>query len=227
MNVTTEIRNKIQSMGAGGSTRQDYLSTNKSLNFSGGSNNINTAPAQRVSAIPTKLNFKDPVGLSGAENIFVKVDLNILNSSTVFANIDAQENTYYPVWQTAEEPTTNDYDTAFIDFSVESPTSSENTFKAALFNNDLSAYGNPIVSVDMTNLKTGNKYIDNWLDVVVYTRDGQRIDNDNFYISTKDFFYIGFHARNTRRIPVNVEMNIGKEFYEKNLMSEAQKKLII
>ncbi len=131
------------------------------------------------------------------------------------------------MWQTAEEPTTNDYDTAFIDFSVESPTSSENTFKAALFNNDLSAYGNPIVSVDMTNLKTGNKYIDNWLDVVVYTRDGQRIDNDNFFISTKDFFYIGFHARNTRRIPVNVEMNIGKEFYEKNFMSEAQKKLII
>ena len=157
----------------------------------------------------------------------MKVDLNILSSSSVFVNVDVQENTYYPVWQTAEPPTTNDYDTAFIDFTVEPPTSSVNTFKAALFNNDLSAYGNPIVSVDLANLKTGNQYVDNWLDVVVYTRSGQRIDNDYFYIAAKDFFYIGFHARNTRRIPVNVEMNIGKEFYEQNQMSEAQKKLIV
>ena len=227
MNVTTEVRNNIQKMGGSGSARQDYLSTSKSLNFSGGSNNLTTAPAQRVTAIPSTLSFKDSVGLYGAENLFVKVDLNVLNSSSVFANIEVQENTYYPVWQNPEEPTTNDYDTAFMDFSVEPATYTENTFNSANLNNDLSDYGSPIVSVDMTNLKTGNQYVDNWLDVVVYTRAGQRIDIDNFYIPAKDYFYIGFHARNTRRIPVNVELQIGNEFYEQNQMTDAQKQSII
>ena len=34
-----------------------------------------------------------------------------------------------------------------------------------------SNYPSPRVSVDLKNLKTGNQYIDDWLDVRLYTRD--------------------------------------------------------
>jgi len=96
MNVTTEINNKIQSMGGSGSSNPTYLSSNKSLLFANGANNINTAPSQRVTAIPSQLNFSDSVGLFGAENTFVKVDLQIQSAIAVFANIDFPENSLLP-----------------------------------------------------------------------------------------------------------------------------------
>ena len=40
MNVTAEINKKITQYGGSGSSRDNYLSSNKSLNFAGGSNNI-------------------------------------------------------------------------------------------------------------------------------------------------------------------------------------------
>ncbi len=68
------------------------------------------------------------------------------------------------------------------------------------------------VSVDLTNLKTGNKYIDAWFDVRLYNKARQEHPYDKMYVRINDFFYIGFHARNTRRLPYNVDCVIGKEY---------------
>ena len=224
MNVTTEINNKIQSMGGSGSSNPAYLSANKSLLFAGGANNINTAPSQRVTAIPVQLNFSDSVGLFGAENRFVKIDLQIQSSSTVFANIDFPENSYFPVWTFADENLVNDYYTAVFDYLQDLET--VNTYAPALVSGDLSTYNRPIVSIDLTNLKTGNKFIDAWLEVTLYGKDKQPVDGDFFYTDIDSYFYIGFHARNTRRLPYKVDLKVGVEYLEYNNMTAAQRNLV-
>ena len=224
MNVTTEINNKIQMMGGSGCSNPAYLSSNKSLLFASGANNINTAPSQRVTAIPVQLNFSDSVGLFGAENSFVKVDLNIQSSSTVFANVDFPENTYFPVWTFNDETLVNDFYTAEFDFLLDPLT--VNDYAPALVSGGLSDYIRPMVSIDLTNLKTGNKFIDAWLDVTLYGKDKQPVDGDFLYTDIDSYFYIGFHARNTRRLAYNVDLKVGVEYLEYSNMTAAQRRLV-
>jgi hypothetical protein len=80
--------------------------------------------------------------------------------------------------------------------------------------------------VDLTNLKTGNKYIDAWFDVTLYGKDKQPVEGDFLYTPTNSYFYLGFHARNTRRLPYNVDLKVGVEYLEYSDMTEAQRKLI-
>ena len=75
---------------------------------------------------------------------------------------------------------------------------------------------NPYVGVSLSNLKTGNKYIDAWFDVRLYTKAREEHPYDEMYLPVKDYFYIGFHARNTKRLPYNVECLIGTGFKTKN-----------
>jgi len=227
MNVTTEINNKISQMGGSGSARLEYLSPNRSLNFASGSNNINTAPAQAVTAIPYDVQFNDSVGLMGAENLFFKLKLNIISNSSVFLNSDTQENSYLPVWTFVETGTTNDYDTAVMDFSQETSTNKVNTFDPARVSNDLSNYGRPVVSVTLKNLKTGNQYLDNWLDIRMYDSQNRPIDYDKVYVDIESDLIIGFHARNTKRLPVNAQVEVGQEFLEYNNLTAEQLKQFV
>jgi hypothetical protein len=224
MNVTTEINNKIQMMGGSGSSNLTYLSSNKSLLFAGGSNSINTAPSQTVTAIPVQLKFDDSVGLFGSENKFIKIDLNIQSSSTVFANVQFPENTYLPVWTFEETELENDYYTAEFDFFTDQST--VNTYKPALVSSGLSEYSRPMVSIELRNLKTGNKFIDSWLDVVLYGKDKQPVAEDYLYTDVDSHLYVGFHARNTRRLPYNVDLLVGIEFLEYSTMTLEQRELI-
>ena len=224
MNVTTEINNKIQSMGGSGSSNPTYLSSNKSLLFANGANNINTAPSQRVTAIPVQLNFSDSVGLFGAENTFVKVDLQIQSASSVFANIDFPENTYFPVWTFDDATLVNDFYTADFDFLLDPVT--VDTYAPSVITGGLSDYSRPMVSVDLTNLKTGNKFIDAWLEVTLYGKDKKAVDGDFLYTDIDSYFYIGFHARNTRRLAYNVDLKVGVEYLEYSDLTDAQRKLI-
>ena len=65
------------------------------------------------------------------------------------------------------------------------------------------------VKIDLNNLKTGNQYIDSWLDIRLYNKERMEHPYDIMYVAPREFFYIGFHARNTRRLPYNVECAIG------------------
>ena len=70
----------------------------------------------------------------------------------------------------------------------------------------------PRVKINLKNLKTGNIYLDSWLDVRLYTQDREEHPYDVMYCGRRDSFYIGFHARNTKRLPYNVECIIGEEY---------------
>ena len=225
MNVTAEINKNITQYGGSGSSREDYLSSNKSLNFAGGSNNINSAPAQIITAIPQFLSIEDEVGLFGSENIFMQIDLKVLSSSTIFINIDYAENDYFPVWTLNDKEIVNDYQTALFDFTLDRTI--VNTYEPARISNDLSQYERPVISVTVKNNKTGNQYLDNWLDYQVYDKNKRPVEYDDFYIDIKSKFYLGFHARNTKRLPVNFSVAIGIEYLEyRDLTAQQRKKLI-
>lgn len=66
------------------------------------------------------------------------------------------------------------------------------------------------IKIDLKNLKTGNQYIDSWLDIRLYNKFRNEHPYDIMYVAPKEPFYIGFHARNTRRLPYNVECMIGQ-----------------
>ena len=224
MDVTQSIERAILSMGGSGTTNPAYAASSKSLNYAKDKNTIQNAATERVTAIPYVLNYKDTVGLFGAENIFVKVQLNIQSATSAFTNVNVPENTYYPVWTFYEEGVENFYATGVFDFTLDRVT--VNDYEPAKISNDLSAFNKPYVRVDLTNLKTGNKFIDNWFDVRIYTKDREEYAYDTIYLSTNDYFYLGFHARNTRRLPYNVQLEIGNEYLEYYDLTEAQRKLV-
>ena len=212
MDVTKSINKSIQQMGGSGSTNPKNYAATKSLNHAKGKNSITNAAIETVTAIPYTLKYKDSVGLFGAENIFVKIELNIKSATTAFTNISVAENDYMPVWTLAESGTTNFYDTGEFTFGTDGTT--VNDFEPSTISNDLSAYADPYVRIDLANLKTGNIYVDNWFDVRIYTADRIEYAYDTIYLPVKGCFYIGFHARNTRRLPYNVEVTIGNEYLD-------------
>ena len=186
-------------------------------------NTLQNAATERVTAIPYALSYKDTVGLFGAENIFVKVQLDIQSATSAFTNVNIPENDYYPVWTFYETGVENFYDTGVFDFALDR--SPVNDYDPATISNDLSAFSKPYVRIDLTNLKTGNKYIDSWFDVRLYTKDRIEYDYDTIYMGINDYFYLGFHARNTRRLPYNVKLEIGNEYLEFYDLTAEQKKL--
>lgn len=221
MDVTTEVNKSLINMGGSGTTYAPYLASAKTLNYAADKSSINNAAVETITAIPFTVKYKDTVGLFGTENIFIKLQLNIKSSSSAFANIEVPENDYFSVWTFIEDGTVNTYDTGVFDFAnIEGIV---NTYEPSSISNDLSAFRNLYVRLDLKNLKTGNKYIDSWFDVRIYTRDKQEYPYDTIYINKNDYIYLGFHARNTKRLPYNVEMDVGYEYLEYDNLTSAQR----
>ena len=209
MDVTQDINSRIEQYGGRSISNPAYSSVNRTLDFAAQGSNINQAVQEPVSVLPIGLSYKDTVGLFGVENIYVKLDLNIQNINTEEA--DLIENDYRDA-TTISGPilVVNDYTDADADVTDDRET--VNTYEPASMTNVLSTYPNPVVSIDLKNLKTGNKFIDAWFDVRLYNR--QRIEHpyDRMYVALDDVAYLGFHARNTKRLPYNVSVRVGDVF---------------
>ena len=210
MDVTQEILNNVLMYGASDNTAPQGLAASKSLNYAKGAS-IQKPVLENVSVVPRRLKYADTVGLFGAENVFIKVDLNIKDTG----NLCFEE----PGWECLKItfgafPIVDTYYTAVID--VEKDLTTVNTYEPAQITNKLANIRNPYVGVSLANLKTGNKYIDAWFDVRLYTKSRQEHPYDEMYLPASDYFYIGFHARNTKRLPYNVECLIGTGYKSKN-----------
>ena len=206
--VTQRILDRHIIYGSSDNTNPAYLSSNRSLNYATGGS-IQSPELDRVSIIPYTINYQDTVGLFGKENHFIRIDVSI-NKGFAFACFEE------PGWECAlmteqDISTINTYFPAVADESKDLTT--VNTYDPALIRRS-SIGGKPdaYISVDLENLKTGNKYIDAWFDVRLYTKERQEHPYDKMYVRLNDFFYIGFHARNTRRLPYNVKCVIGQEY---------------
>ena len=226
MDVTEQLNARGLTMGGSGSSRPEYLSPSKTLDFAKGSNSLTNASTARITAIPQTLNYKDTVGLFGAENVFIKIDLDVLNAVSVFADNETIVNTYSPAFADFDNPDTDLYwEAAVMDFRLD--LFLDNTYEPAKIDTKLDSIPNPLVSVDLNNLKTGNKYIDAWFDVRIYTKDREEYPYDFMYIDPKSFFYIGFHARNTRRLPYNVRMTVGDQFLSSYDLTPEQRRYLV
>jgi len=214
-------------MGGSGSARPEYYSPNRTLDFAKSSNSLKNARAQRITAIPQAINYKDTVGLFGAENIFIKIDLDILNASQLsFTCGGPVVNTYTPACANFAIPDEDLYwDPAIMDFEKDQFVI--NTYEPAQIDANLENINRPLVRIDLNNLKTGNKYIDAWFDTRLYTKDRMEHPYDIMYINPKSFFYIGFHARNTKRLPYNVRMTVGDEFISEYELTTDQLRYLV
>jgi hypothetical protein len=208
MDVTQEIQRNHIVYGASDYTGPGHLAAAKSLNYAKGAS-ILKPEVTTVSVAPHTLRYEDTVGLFGAENYFLKVRLEIIG--------DVAKSCY-------EEP---GWDCAFVDFlAIENDNGWKgaeidrngdpitlNTYDPAnIIPNQLPKVRNGHISVELHNLKVGNRFIDDWLDVRLYTMQREEHPFDIMYMRPNDFFYIGVHARNTKRLPYNIECVIGREY---------------
>ena len=225
MNQTNVVENSIIQMGGSGSTNPAYYSSSRSLNYGRATNSLNSAEPINVVAIPYMLKFKDSVGLFGAENIFIKIDLDIKSARSVYSNNPFPQNGYIDVWTSPEDDIVNFYTPAmFDDFADLEP---ENDYDPARISNDLSQIPDPFIQIDLINLKTGNKFVDNWLDMRIYKPNGIEHPYDRIYLPLKTHFYIGFHARNTRRLPYNINLSIGSNLFSRFQIPESEMKYLV
>lgn len=222
MDVTNEVLLNHILYGGSDNTNPGYTSSSKALNYANGAT-INTPLTERITKIPFEFKFQDTVGLMGVENTFVRVDVDAIDTGI---DIIPQVNTYIDAGMSAETGTVNTFETGFVDIQRNQPIT--NTYEDGLITfGDLPTYADPRISVDLSNLGTNNKYIDAWFDVRLYTKDKKEFAYDKMYIKVKDYFYIGFHARNTRRLPYNVALKIGEEYLDWNTLTPEQRRLTV
>lgn len=207
--VTPQIQRINEIYGASDNTNPAYSSSNRSLNYAVGGS-IQRPELDKVSIIPYTINYADSVGLFGKENHFVRVNVNI-NPEVAFACFEEEGWECAVIKENLDLSIINTYYPAEVDYDEDKTT--VNTFDPAIISRNKLAYkSDAYISVDLENLKTGNKYIDSWFDVRLYTASREEHPYDKMYVRLNDHFYIGFHARNTKRLPYNVKCVIGQEY---------------
>ena len=219
MDVTNEILRNHQIYGASDNTAPHRHASGRSLNYAAGPS-ITRPAIQNVTIAPYNIRMESSVGLFGAENYFLRVNLNILNIApgTCYEEEfwlcgavdrgDELPDVYYGPGLITDGDFT--YTDTYIQAAIEGDT--------LPFQEGQNAF----VSVDLANLKTGNIYNDDWLDVRLYTADREEHPLDKMYIRDNSYFYIGIHARNTRRLNFDVACLIGQEYLPYNSIKEKQ-----
>jgi len=208
MDVTTELLKQNQTYSASDNTNPDRYSSSRSLNYATGAS-ISKAELAEVNVVPFSLQYSDAVGLYGVENHFIKVKLNIIGD---IVRKEYMEPGYIKadIFNNATEDDTGFVTSALDQAAAELDTgySSAATPPLTLPAIGLDAY----LSIDLQNLKTSNMYNDANLDVRLYTSEHEEHPYDLMYIKPRDFFYVGIHARNTKRLPYNIQIDIGNEY---------------
>lgn len=206
MDVTDQILQSHLIIGGSDNTAAHSLSPSRSLNYAQGPS-MQRPIDERVTVLPRRLHYEDSVGLFGAENVFVRVKLDIKDTG----NLCFEE----PYWLClrityGDLELAETYYTAVFDY--EKDLTVEETYEPAQLINKLADLHDPVVGINLSNLKTGNQYIDSWLDIRLYSRSRFEHPYELMYVRPNDYFYIGFHARNTRRLPYDVECMIGIDY---------------
>lgn len=212
MDVTEQVQQIHLTYGGSDSTNPNALSATRKLNYATGSS-ITSPEITNISVIPFTLNFNDSVGLYGSENHFIKVNIDV-DYRLSNADKGVSEGDYFPaVLNEINEGTTNDFTQAERDNSQD--ITPLNTFDPALFIFGISPLVDGFMSIEIDNKGTNNKYVDSYLDVTLYSREREEHPYDTMYIRTTDFFYIGFHARKSTRLPYNVTCTIGNNLLDR------------
>ena len=230
MDVTPQILQHHRIYGASDNTNQGYVASSRALNYGKGPS-IQRPENEKVTTIPRVLSFKDTVGLFGTENHFVRVSMNISNPILGCYSEEGWECARFSGEIVTSDPYTFENNgaqpgQAYIDYDADTNTDGScgsditciNGYEPAdIIGNSIPNLSSKYFRIELKNLKTGNIYIDNWLDVRLYNRAYDEHPYDVMYVKNHEPFYIGFHARNTKRLPYNIECTVG-EINNENLL---------
>ena len=249
IDVTEQIRQYHDLYGGSDNTAAPGLAASKSLNYAPAPT-MQRAQVTKTTVFPFTYTLIGQVGLFGAENYYLRVDLDLLTP----LNPEFEEDGWQPanIDYFLDTIEVNTYEPAVLDFDKDPPPPQNtqanndnnvcegyvkpedegkfppivtyNCYMAALITNPVPNFWDPVVSVELEDVGTGNIYIDNWLEPMLYTRERKMWGYDKMYIRPKDHFYVGVHARNTRHLPYNIKLKIAYEY--KQSAEVAERRLI-
>jgi len=208
MDVTNEILKNNITYGGSDYTASHTYSSARCLNYAEG-NTIQKAVVQICNIVPFSHKYEDTVGLFGAENHFIKFDLNLIEDRTASSYTEAGWEA--PVITHMRSGLNADWEEYLL---TDEATGDANYQDAAILPYALPELQDMYISVRLVNKKTGNIYVDDWLDVRLYTSGREEHPYELMYLKQNDLFYLGVHARNTRRLPYNLEVVIGETVKE-------------
>ena len=217
--VTSRVQRRHLHYGASDNTAQYATAAGRSLNYANGPT-LTRPDVHQIYVMPNIQKWEDSVGLFGAENKFVLYTFT--DKDTIMANACYEDEAYecgeyLPtrekedpgfkalLWENRDVPIEDTYEQATVILQKEFPTfPGEQLF----------------TSVEIINNGTKNVYNDDWLDVRLYAKDRIEHPYKKMYVPFLEPFYAGFHARNTRRLPYDVDIVIGKEVMPLRLIKD-------
>lgn len=210
MTVTEQLRKDYLVYGASDYNLNSNLAACRGLNYAKGPS-ISRPDKQFCSVVPHTFRYEGDLGLFGVENYFTKITVNAPGDIVLVCYDDfGWECAEFGV-RAVEEP---DWELADVDPLVCLDGSVINQYECANTLGDNLPYieGGGFLSVELKNLGTGNYFADDYFDVRIYTDQREEHPFNKMYIRQKSEFYLGFHARNTKRLPFDVACVIGVEY---------------
>jgi len=204
-NVTDQILRSHGVYGCSDNTNPNRTAAGKSLNYADGPT-IQNPSMQLCHAVPHTWNYQDSIGLFGAENHYIKFLMTI--------GLDTKKPYMEEGWEAAEikgkdRAETNGFWQEFERTLV--LTSDEKYESAETLPYQLPELKDMYISVRLENKGTGNIYNDSHIDTRIYTQGREEHPYDLMFIKQNSFFYVGFHARNTKRLSYDVSVHLGEQ----------------
>ena len=208
INVTPEIQLNHKIYGGSDHNTPWSFAASKSLNYVDGPT-LQRPANQAVYAIESVERYEDSVGLFGGENKFIKYFFDLQSVSLISCFDDDVDFCCAKAGAVDELPLV-DYEP--VD-GQRGTVPVQETYDQALWHQGsaIDPRAGRLISVEVINHGTGNKHVDDWFDVRIYTPDRFEHPFNKAYLKHNQHFYVGFHARNTRRLPYKVDVRLGAE----------------
>jgi hypothetical protein len=219
--VTNQINELQDSYGGSNLSNPAYYSSTRQLNLSSASNSIANAAGRRITTVPYILNYSDTIGLFGAENYYVKIQLDIIDTGNRYTIV----NDYTGLTTGVDQPLVNTYLRAIEDNLQD--LSSQNDYEPSSRGTGFGDLIEPVINIRLENTGTGNIYNDSHIDARLYDKNHNELNEDDGLISISGEFYLGIHARNTRRLPYNISIHIGEEVKIRSELTDVERNSIL
>ena len=223
MDVTEQFLASLTKYGGSEASQADSLVGSQSLIYAQGPS-MQRAVEQTITTIPYEFHYQGDIGLMGTENIFFKINLDIQDSGSIF-NCFEEIN-----WQCLKvDIDGTDFDVSYEDAEVDITAAEGDMpiYEAAQFSSALPFLENDtLIGVQLTNEGTGNKYEDANVDSRLYSICRFEHGFDDMLVKARGSFYVGIHARNTKRNAYNVKCKIGTTYKETSQLNSEEKKLL-
>lgn len=223
--VTPQIISYAELYGSSDNTNQNSTASSRTLQYATGST-VQKPVHVPVKTAPQLLTFQNPtgVGLFGAEMVVLRFDLDIKDSGKLDNCGPIGIDLYFPACvHRIDQGTVNTYQQLEADQYAD--LIEVNSYEPALFSNTgvLDTLHQPMIKVGLKNLGSGNQYQDCWVDAYFLGADRKVMAETEFWTPLRSSFYLSISARNTRRMPYNLEVSIGDQITSLNSLSPVQR----